>query len=30
MKDKLWELFTKTGHPIWYVMKKSRERKEKE
>ncbi len=27
-KDKLWELFEKTGHPLWYVLKKSREKEE--
>ncbi len=26
MEDKMWELFVATGHPLWYVMKKSREK----
>ena len=28
-KDKLWELFEKTGHPLWYVLKKQREKEER-
>ncbi len=28
MKDRLWELFEKTGHPVWYVLMKEREKGE--